>query len=143
MKKHEVYYNDFLISNDKKLLSLDKICEFLSRSYWSKNRSREKIIKSIEYSECYGIYFQNEQVGFARLVTDHAVMYWLCDVIIDEKYRKKGLGKKLIEVLVNNEELKDLTGILGTMDAHSLYEKYGFVKDSERFMRRRVKENFG
>ncbi len=138
MKLIEINYNDYLISNNKKLLSLDKIYDFLSKSYWAKDRSKDKIKKSIEYSECFGIYYKNEQVGFARIVTDYAVMYWLCDVYIDENHREKGLGKKLVESIVNNDELKSLTGILGTKDAHGLYEKYGFKKDAERFMKRKA-----
>ena len=138
LKLIETNYNNYLITNNKKLLSLAQIYEFLSKSYWAKNRSKEIIKESIEHSECFGVYYKNEQVGFARIVTDYAVMYWLCDVYIDENHRKKGLGKKLIEVIVNNDELKKLTGILGTLDAHSLYEKYGFEKDKGRFMRRKV-----
>ena len=136
LKLNETSYNDYFITNNKNLLSLDKIYEFLSKSYWGKNRTKEKIKESIQNSECYGVYFKNEQVGFARIVTDYSVMFWLCDVYIDESHRKKGLGKKLMELIVNNEELKNLTGILGTMDAHSLYEKYGFVK--EVLMRRKI-----
>jgi GNAT superfamily N-acetyltransferase len=137
MKLEEINYKDYLISNNKELLSLKKIHEFLSRSYWAGQRSKETIAKSIKNSECFGIYLRNDQVGFARIVTDYSVMYWLCDVFIDENHRKQGLGKKLMEVIVNHEDLKNLTGILGTLDAHSLYEQFGFVKDSKRFMGKR------
>lgn len=138
MKLKEISYKDYLISNDRNLLSIDRIVDLLSRSYWAGKRSREKIVESIKNSECFGVYFNNDQVGFARIVTDYAVMYWLCDVFIDENHRKLGLGKKLIETIVNHEQFCTLTGILGTMDAYSLYEKFGFVKDSERFMRRKI-----
>ena len=138
MKLEEVKFKNYLISNNKNLLSQERIHEFLMRSYWASQRDKETIARSIKNSECFGIYFNNDQVGFARIVTDYSVMYWLCDVFIDERHRKQGLGKKLIEMIVNHEELKNLTGILGTMDAHPLYEKYGFVKDAKRFMRRRV-----
>jgi hypothetical protein len=84
MKLCETKFNDYLISNDKELLSLDKIHGFLSRSYWAGNRPVETIKKSIEHSDCFGIYLNGEKVGFARIVTDYSVMYWLCDVIIDE-----------------------------------------------------------
>jgi GNAT superfamily N-acetyltransferase len=137
MKLEEINYNNYLISNDKNLLSLERIHEFLSRSYWAGRRPKETIAKSIKNSECFGIYLGTEQVGFARIVTDYSVMYWLCDVFIDENHRKQGLGKKLIETIVNHEELKNLTGILGTVDAHALYEKFGFVKDANRFMGKR------
>jgi GNAT superfamily N-acetyltransferase len=138
MKLKEINYKDYLISNDRNLLSLDRIVDLLSRSYWAGKRSREKILESIKNSECFGVYLNNDQVGFARIVTDYAVMYWLCDVFIDENHRKQGLGKKLIETIVNHEEFSTLTGILGTMDAYSLYEKFGFVRDPERFMRRKI-----
>jgi GNAT superfamily N-acetyltransferase len=138
MKLKEISYKDYLISNNRNLLSLDRIVDLLSRSYWAGQRSREKIVESIRNSECFGVYQNDDQVGFARIVTDYAVMYWLCDVFIDENHRKQGLGKKLIETIVNDETFSNLTGILGTTDAHSLYEKFGFVKDTERFMRRKI-----
>jgi GNAT superfamily N-acetyltransferase len=138
MKLKEVSYKDYLISNNRNLLSLERIVDLLSRSYWAGKRSREKIAESIINSECFGVYLENDMVGFARIVTDYAVMYWLCDVFIDENHRKQGLGKKLIETIVNDETFSNLNGILGTMDAHSLYEKFGFVKDTERFMRRKI-----
>jgi GNAT superfamily N-acetyltransferase len=138
MKPVEIYYKNFLISNNKNLLSLDRIHEFLSGSYWANQRSKETMAESIKNSECFGIYFKNDQVGFARIVTDYSVMYWLCDVFIDEDHRKQGLGKKLVETIVNHEDFKNLTGMLATRDAHPLYEKFDFVRDSERFMRRRM-----
>jgi predicted GNAT family N-acyltransferase len=63
-------------------------------------------------------------------------MYWLCDVIIDEKYRKNGLGKKLIEIITQMKELDGMFGILATRDAHGLYEKYGFKRVEGKYMRR-------
>jgi len=131
----------FLISTDKSLLSLDTIYDFLvNRSYWAKGRTREQIGRSIENSMCFGVYEDGRQVGFARVVTDYSVMYWLCDVFIDEDYRRRGLGKLLVEFAVNHPELKELNGILATKDAQGLYEKYGFAeppKGTSTFMGKR------
>jgi len=138
MKLKEINFKEYMISNNRRLLSLDKIYQLLSQSYWANQRPKEKIDESIKNSECFGVYLEDEQVGFARVVTDYSVMYWLCDVVIDEAHRKQGIGKKLIETIVNDEAFSNLTGILGTMDAHSLYEKFGFVRDAERFMKRKV-----
>ena len=85
---------------------------------------------------CFGAYHGGKQVGFARVVTDRATMYWLCDVFIAEEYRGKGLGKRLIRCIVECDELQDLVGILGIRDAHGLYEQFGFKRDQNRFMRR-------
>ncbi|WP_441874589.1 GNAT family N-acetyltransferase [Paenibacillus sp. 2TAB26] len=93
------------------------------------------IKKSINNSVCFGVYDGDKQVGFARVVTDFATMYYLCDVYIDEEYRGAGLGKKLVEVIT--EQFEGMMGLLGTLDGHGLYEKYGFMKNTERFMNRR------
>ncbi|NUU76472.1 GNAT family N-acetyltransferase [Paenibacillus xylanilyticus] len=97
-------------------------------------RSDETIEKSIASSTCYGIYQADIQVGFARVVTDDATMYWLCDVFIHEECRGQGLGKKLIEVITQLDRFRDLMGLLGTLDAHELYEQYQFNRNSDRFM---------
>ena len=137
LKLKEINYNGYLISNNKNLLPVDMIYDFLSESYWAKDRPKKTIKKSIKNSDCFGIYIGNQQVGFARIITDYSVIYWLCDVFIDEKHRGIGLGKKLVDFIVNNDELKNLTGILATRDAHMLYEKYGFKLDRESFMGRK------
>jgi GNAT superfamily N-acetyltransferase len=127
---------EYSISNEKSLLSHQKIQELLAKSYWASTRPLETIESSIKNSLCYGVYHNGNQVGFARVVTDYATVYWLCDVLIDEEYRGKSLGKMLIESIVQSDELKGLRGILRTRDAHGLYEQYGFVKDGEHFMAR-------
>lgn len=133
----EWQYGDYTISDDKSRISLDKVCELLSKSYWAANRSRETNEMAIKNSACYGIYLNQEQIGFARLVTDYCTAYWLCDVIIDEAHRGNGLGKKLIECITTSDEFKDKLGILGTRDAHGLYRRYGFSNFPDRFMSNR------
>lgn len=128
------FENEYYFSDDKSLLSIDRVCHLLSQSYWANTRVKEKIETSINNSICYGVYHNSIQVGFARVITDFATMYWLCDVIIDKEYRGKGLGKRLVGLITGSEELKGLRGILRTRDAHGLYEQYGFVRDGEHFM---------
>jgi predicted GNAT family N-acyltransferase len=132
----ELLFKEYKISTNKDLISADRVHELLQQSYWAKERSKETVEKSIRNSICFGAYDHDKMVGFARVVTDQATMYWLCDVIIDEKYRGVGLGKKLMECITQMEELKGMFGILATRDAHGLYEEYGFRKEPEKFMRR-------
>lgn len=128
--------NSIQISNDKSLLHKETIYEFLTRSYWASKRSKAVIDKSIENSVCYGVYDEGRQIGFARIITDEATLYWICDVFIDEEYRGLGIGKRLIETITNAEDYKNLFGFLGTRDAHGLYHQYGFEKDPENYMGR-------
>ena len=132
----EIKIDNLLISDDKSLLNHEIIYDFMQRSYWANKRSEEKIYRSIENSICFGVYDDKQQVGFARVVTDFATMYWLCDVYIDEDYRGRGIGRKLIGAITSSPDLKDLFGYLGTKDAHTLYEQYGFTQEQEKLMSR-------
>jgi len=135
----ELYLDEFLISDDKTLIQPEIVFELLSKSYWAGERSFETIKKSIENSLCFGVYHAGKQVGFARCVTDYATIYWLADVIIDERFRGQGLGKALVAAVHSHENIKNLSGILATRDAHTLYERHGFVVvDPNRYMRRPV-----
>lgn len=129
-------FGEYTIDTDKSLISSDRVKEFLSKSYWAPDRPVEQIKKSIKGSFCYGVYHENELVGFARVVSDYATAFYICDVYIDENHRKRGIGKKLIKCIVETEEFKHLKGILLTKDAHGLYEKFGFQRVESRFMAR-------
>ena len=120
--------DEFYISGDKAKLDIDLIHRFLSEeSYWAKGRSLGTVKTSIENSECFGVYSGNRQVGFARVVTDYAVIGWIMDVFILKEFRGRGLGKKLMNDLLNHERLRNLrTFRLATEDAHGLYAQFGF-----------------
>lgn len=118
---------DYCVSCDPARLSLDVIVEYLARrSYWAQDRPRALVEKSIQNSLCFGLYLGEEQIGFARAVTDYATMFWLADVFVLEDYRGQGLGVWLVECVVNHPDLQGLRGILATRDAHGLYQKVGF-----------------
>lgn len=115
------------ISKDKSLLHVKLIHDFLSKSYWAMGRSLEEVEKTIQYSECYGIYSNDEQIGFARLVTDFTIYAYLMDVFIIKKYRQKGLGIRLMKYIIEDPKLAHVKQwSLRTKDAHLLYEKFGF-----------------
>ena len=133
----ERQFDGFLISDEKGLLQPERIYVMLHDTYWAKERTRETIARAIENSLCFGIYFDGEQIGFARCVTDYATSFLLADVIIDERYRARGLGKALVSTILSHDRLQGLTGTLATRDAHGLYAKYGFVPvDPKLYMRR-------
>lgn len=132
----EISYKHYVISDDKSRIDLQTVIDFLAESYWANRRTPEKIKKSIQNSICYGVYHEDKMIGFARLITDGATMYYLCDVFVLEDYRGQGISKKLIDIITNAPEFEWMTGVLGTKDAHGLYEQFKFVRDSERFMKR-------
>ncbi|MUT64599.1 GNAT family N-acetyltransferase [Paenibacillus sp. NEAU-GSW1] len=134
----EKVYKQYVISDDKSRVDVEIVLDYLSRSYWASDRAEERIRKSIENSLCYGVYDGERQVAFARIVTDEATVYYVCDVFVLEAYQRQGIGKKLVETIVNSERFEGMKGLLGTRDAHGLYEQYGFEQVQGVYMRRRV-----
>jgi N-acetylglutamate synthase-like GNAT family acetyltransferase len=123
------------ISTDNKLLDINFIHRFLSRSYWAKNRTLEEVKESIDNSVCFGVYLKNKQIGFARIVTDKIVFSYLMDVFIDESYQRKTYGEKLINEIYTHPILEKVKShFLITKDAQEFYKKFGFrqFKNSDK-----------
>jgi GNAT superfamily N-acetyltransferase len=138
------YHNDpYCISTDQAWLDRDFIHQWLTHvSYWAQGRSRDAVDTSIEHSMCFGVYEGDRQIGFARLVADHATFAWLCDVFIAESHRGRGLGKWLIACITEyaNEHFPHALLLLATRDAHGLYRNYGGfapLENPEKWMSRR------
>lgn len=116
------------ISTDKSKLDINLIHDFLAnQSYWAKGRSLETIRQSIDNSLCFGVYLNEAQVGFARVVTDYSVFAWIMDVFILPDFRGNGFSKELMQAITTHEKLQNLQrwGLV-TTDAHGLYKQYGF-----------------
>ncbi len=120
--------DNYIISTDREKLDVNYIHHFLSKeSYWAKNIPMDIVKTSIEGSLCFGVYENNKQVGFARVITDYATFGYLADVFIDQNYRGKGLSKELMKFIMEQELTKKLRRfMLATLDAHSLYAQFGF-----------------
>jgi GNAT superfamily N-acetyltransferase len=123
----ETHRDPFTISTDPARLDIDAICDFFTRAYWAHGRPRERTERALANSLVFGVYEGTKQIGIARVVSDYAVVAYLCDVFIHEDYRAHGLGKWLIETVMAHPDLQGLRRwTLATRDAHGLYKQYGF-----------------
>lgn len=118
----------YRIVDDLSQMNLNDIIRLLKSTYWADKRSDEQIEKSARNSSCYGIFVEGEDklAGFARVISDYATTYYLCDVVVDEEHRNKGLGTALVSYIESLPVYAGLRGILVTRDAHSLYRKFGY-----------------
>jgi len=115
------------ISTDKSLLNFEIIHNFLKSSYWAEHIPVNIVKKSINNSHCFGVYEDESQVGFARVITDFASFAYLADVFIVPEKQGRGLGKKLIKFIMNAPEFAELRRWhLITSDAQELYRQFGF-----------------
>ncbi len=128
----------FVISTDQSLLDLPFIHHFLDKeSYWANHIPLERLETAIKNSLCFGVYHQNKQIGFARVITDYAVFAYLADVFITPTYRKQGLSKWLVQTIMQHPNLQNLKRwLLATSDAQGLYKQFGFeqINNPENYM---------
>ena len=129
--------DDYYITSDFKKIDIDAVFSLLEQSYWANSRKVEITIKALENSLCFSLFYKDKQIGLVRVITDYATFAYLCDVIIDEKFRHKGLGVWFLECVLKHPNLQNLRRwCLFTKDAHEYYKKFGFENPSspENFM---------
>src|SRR4051812_34163398 len=132
------HIDGFTVSADKSKLNFNIIHKYLGNSYWAKNIPISIVKKSIENSLCFGVYNEKEeQVGFARAITDCSTFAYLADVFILDEYQGKGLSKLMMDFIINYPDLQGLRHwLLATKDAHGLYTQFGFtaLADPSKYM---------
>lgn len=129
--------SELTISDDKSMMQVDVIHGYITRSYWAKGISKALVEKSLQNSLCFGAFINNQQVAFARVITDKTTFAYLADVFVLESYRGRGISKALMAYIVADDELGDVRRfMLCTADAHDLYRQFGFeiVQSPENLM---------
>ena len=128
----------FTVAVGRDAMDVAVIHHYLSEvSYWARGIAREKVVKTLDNSLCFGGFVDGAQVAFARVVTDHATFAYLCDVFVLDGHQGRGYSKALMAAIMAHPDLQDLRRFyLGTLDAHSLYAQFGFkpVAKPERLM---------
>ena len=135
----ETHHDSFTISTDPARLDMDAVYDFLAHSYWAKGRPRERTQDAFTNSLVFGLYEGTRQIGIARVVTDYAIIAYLCDVFIHENFRGHGLGKWLVQSIIEHPDLSHVRRwLLATDDAHGLYQQFDFapLADPEKWMQR-------
>jgi len=123
-----VHKGDYYITTDKSKLDIKAIHHFLStEAYWSKNIPFETVKNAIEHSLNFGVFFKEQQVGYARVITDFSTIAYLGDVFVLPEFRGQGLSKWLMQQVMAHPNLQGLRRwILLTGDAHELYRQFGW-----------------
>ena len=121
-------FGDYLFTADKKKIDLEYLYNLLCiPSRYSTGLPAERFPLVIENSYCFSVYYQGQQVGFSRVISDKSEFASLWDVFIDEPHRGKGVGQALLKYIFEHRELKGIfRWFLMTEDAHGLYQKFEF-----------------
>ena len=130
---------DYHLSDDPLRLQIDAIHAYLARSYWSPGIGHDLIARAIAGSHCVGVYRMADgtQIGFARVITDHATFAHLADVYVLEEHQGRGIASAMLRYFADHPRLQGLRRwTLNTRDAHSLYERHGWTRVTGPFMQR-------
>jgi GNAT superfamily N-acetyltransferase len=122
----------FRISTEQAELDIPLIHQFLSeQSTWAIGIPRATVERAIEHSLCFGGYLGQEQIAFARVITDYATFANLVDVFVLPGHRGQGYGKAIVQAVQGHPGLQGLRRFtLATVDAHALYAPFGFTAPS-------------
>ena len=121
--------NEFVIKDGYDNMNFSEVAQMLSQAYWSPGIKQDEIEKGAKNSALViGVFDQEgNQIGYARAVSDKTRFAYIMDVYVNEKYRKKGIGQKMIKYILDHPNMKDVyQWMLITKDAHEVYKKVGF-----------------
>lgn len=126
------------ISTEASLLDHDWLFRTLGASYWGRELTKIQLLRAIDNSLCFGVYVDNqaEQIGFARVITDRAIVSTVTDLIVGEAWRRQGVGRKLVEAVISHPWVNHTTCVLQTKHARALYTAFGFVSSDDVLKRR-------
>jgi predicted N-acetyltransferase YhbS len=124
------------VDDDRGRVDVDMVYRYLSEeAYWVPGRGRDTIERLVrESTRVIGVYLGDQQVGFARVISDGTSVAWLGDVFVLTEHRGKGLGEELVRESVEFPDHRDVQWYLNTRDAHALYAKFGFEAAGDRTM---------
>ncbi len=116
------------LSDDPARLDFARIHAWLTASYWSPAIDLALVERAAAGSHCLGAYdVDGAQVGYARMVTDHATFAWLADVWVDQPARGQGLGRRMVRWFLDHRDYASIRRVaLVTLDAHGVYAAEGF-----------------
>ena len=121
-------------------IDLDALWTFLSeQAYWGRSRSRDDVARQVLGAwRVVGCFDRSSgaMVGFARAVSDGVALAYLADVYVLPQHRGQGLGKQLVDVMIEQGPGVNFRWLLHTANAHRLYERYGFAVPDSTFLER-------
>jgi GNAT superfamily N-acetyltransferase len=128
---------EFAVVDNQALIDVDAVHDFLHSSYWAKGRSKMVVQLAMERSLAFGLVHGDRTIGFARVITDFAVVGIIEDVYVLPEYQGQGLGRFLMESLLSHPALTGLEVYTASRKARGFYEGLGFeaLDDPAAYMR--------
>jgi GNAT superfamily N-acetyltransferase len=127
------------VSADPARVDVEVVWGFLSTAaYWGRWRSRDDVVSQVRDAwRVVGAYATDgTMVGFARAFSDGVSTAYLADVFVLPDWRGSGIGRRLLEEMIERGPGREYRWMLHTADAHGLYADFGFQPPNRSYLER-------
>ena len=115
---------------------------FNENTLWAKERSKNQIRRMLANSNVIiTLWKKSHLVGFGRATTDQVYRGVLWDIVISKDLQGIGLGKLIIEAILNDKKMNSLEKVyLMTTDSRHFYSQLGFkINETQTLMFKQTK----
>jgi GNAT superfamily N-acetyltransferase len=128
---------------------IEQLTLLYQQQWWSQGRTRSAVQKMLAGTQVVIALAESESgrlVGFCRLISDGIYRAMLLDVMVDQEYQGRGLGRRLVEALLSHRDIKDVEVVWLCCDPKMVpfYKKWGFdlIVDNRAWMHRLLTDSF-
>lgn len=132
--------DEFDVDADPARVDAEALWHLLStQAYWARWRSRAEFERQIAGAwRVVGAYDRatGRTLGFARALSDGVCIAYLADVLVLDEARGRGIGTALVREMIEAGPGAAYRWMLHTVDAHGLYERFGFAAPDATYLER-------
>jgi GNAT superfamily N-acetyltransferase len=124
----------YTLADDLSRIDFAKVTEWLAGSHRSPGIGRAEVERGARHSSIVvGAYDAGGAlVGYGRAASDRTRVGFIMDVFVNASHRKRGLGRAIVRFMLEHpEHVPVYRWLLGTNDAHGVYETLGFEAHPE------------
>ena len=128
--------------NISEIPEVQELQALFSQTTWASKRENSDVEKLLKYMTVYVSIRENDQlIGFGRALSDGVYRALIEDIVVDEAYRKKGLGRVIVEQLII--QLNEIDEVYLNTGPHleEFYNKFGFKKSDAFSMKLKQKDD--
>tara|TARA_B100000530_G_scaffold80968_1_gene49102 strand:- start:127 stop:606 length:480 start_codon:yes stop_codon:yes gene_type:complete len=116
----------------KGLEQLKKLLD--EEAFWASGRDYSSLRTMLFNStEIISIWEKDCLIGFGRATSDRIFRAVLWDIVVKSEFKGVGIGKLIVENLINKKSIKNVEKIyLMTTTKSSFYTKFGFKKENKQ-----------
>ncbi len=120
--------NDIILRDGMDQMNFQQVTAMLASSKWSPGIKIEEVVKGATYSALVvGAFLKDEQIGYARVISDRTRFAYIADVFVREDSRHRGVASRMMRHMMEHPSLKDVYQWLLKSAANDLYSKLGFL----------------